>query len=143
MRQPGLLRRGIWGGYYRDGWLDLLVSTSGNGVLCFTNRGDGTFGECSEYAGTLSQDGATTMALADIDGNGPLDSCWPIIASRTIAISRSLTRSNVVSENGQMTVAPAMRDRFVLTDGHIEEYSDPGQLYLNDGKGHFTPLSWT
>ena len=26
-----------------DGWLDLLVSTTGNGVLCFTNKGDGTF----------------------------------------------------------------------------------------------------
>ena len=56
-----------------DGWLDLLVSTTGNGVLCFTNKGDGTFAECSEYAGTLSKYGATTMALADIDGNGPLD----------------------------------------------------------------------
>ena len=30
-----------------DGWLDLLVSTTGNGVLCFTNKGDGTFAECS------------------------------------------------------------------------------------------------
>ena len=126
-----------------DGWLDLLVSTSGNGVLCFTNRGDGTFGECSEYAGTLSQYGATTMALADIDGNGPLDL---YVADYRIQNHRDLAefdKINVVRENGQMTVAPAMRDRFVLTDGHIEEYSDPGQLYLNDGKGHFTPLSWT
>ena len=55
-----------------DGWLDLLVSTSGNGVLCFTNKGDGTFGECSEYAGTLSQYDAMTLALADIDDSGSL-----------------------------------------------------------------------
>ena len=26
-----------------DGWLDLLISTTGNGVLCFTNKGNGTF----------------------------------------------------------------------------------------------------
>ena len=38
-----------------DGWLDLLISTTGNGVLCFTNKGDGTFAGCSEYAGTLSK----------------------------------------------------------------------------------------
>ena len=56
-----------------DGWLDLLVSTTGSGVLCFTNKGDGTFAECSQYAGTFSPYGATTMALADIDGSGPLD----------------------------------------------------------------------
>src|SRR5260221_529998 len=56
-----------------DGWLDLLISTTGSGVLCFTNKGDGTFAECSEYAGTLSNYGALTMAMADIDGNGTLD----------------------------------------------------------------------
>ena len=28
-----------------DGWLDLLVSATGSGVLCFTNKGDGTFVE--------------------------------------------------------------------------------------------------
>src|SRR5882757_5616631 len=56
-----------------DGWLDLLISTTGNGVLVFTNKGDGTFAECSEYAGTPSKYGALTMALADIDGNGTLD----------------------------------------------------------------------
>jgi len=40
--------------------LDLLVSTSGSGVLCFTNKGDGTFAECSRSAGTLSKYGAMT-----------------------------------------------------------------------------------
>ncbi len=33
-----------------DGWLDLLISTTGSGVLCFTNNGNGTFTECSQYA---------------------------------------------------------------------------------------------
>ena len=56
-----------------DGCLDLLVSTTGSGVLCFTNNGNGTFSECSQFAGTLTPFGATTMTLADIDGNGTLD----------------------------------------------------------------------
>ena len=50
---------------------------------------------------------------------------------------------SLVSENGQMTVAPALRDRFISTDGVLREYGEPSQFYLNDGKGHFTPLSWT
>ena len=27
--------------------------------------------------------------------------------------------------------------------GAFREYGEPDQVYLNDGKGHFTPLSWT
>ena len=30
-----------------------------------------------------------------------------------------------------------------ITDGNIQEYGEPDLVYLNDGKGHFTPLSWT
>ena len=56
-----------------DGWLDLLISTTGSGVLCFTNNGNGTFAECSRVCRNTQPYGATTMALADIDGNGTLD----------------------------------------------------------------------
>ena len=70
--QPDLPGRGLCG-HQRRRRLDLLVSTTGSGVLCFSNKGDGTFAECSQSAGTLSKYGAMTMALADMDGNGPLD----------------------------------------------------------------------
>jgi hypothetical protein len=126
-----------------DGWLDLLVSTTGNGVLCFTNKGDGTFVECSEYAGTLSKYGATTMALADINGKGPLDL---FVANYRIENARDradFDKVRMVRENGQMTMAPALRDRFFYNDGAILEYGEPSLVYLNDGKGRFTPLSWT
>ncbi len=126
-----------------DGWLDLLVSTSGNGVLCFTNKGDGTFVECSEYAGALSKYGATTMALADMDGNGTLDLYVADYRAESHRDLAEFDKINMVRENGRPTVAPALRDRFVFIDGRVEEYSDPGQLYLNDGKGRFTPVSWT
>ena len=126
-----------------DGWLDLLVSTTGNGVLCFTNKGDGTFVDCSESAGTLSQYGATTMALADIDGKGMLDL---YVANYRVEDHRDLAefdKINMVREDGQMTVAPALRERFLYNNGILMEYSEPSLIYLNDGKGHFTPLSWT
>jgi hypothetical protein len=52
-----------------DGWLDLLVSTCGQGVRCFLNEGQGHFKEVTETVGTASSHGSLTLALADIDGN--------------------------------------------------------------------------
>ena len=126
-----------------DGRLDLLISTTGNGVLCFTNKGDGTFVDCSESAGTLSQYGATTMALADIDGNGALDL---YVANYRVEDSRDraeFKKIDIFNVNGRLDVAPALRDRFVFTNASLHEYGEPDLVYLNDGKGHFTPLSWT
>jgi hypothetical protein len=126
-----------------DGWLDLLVSTTGSGVLCFSNNGNGTFTECSASAGTLSKYGALTMALADIDGNGTLDL---YVADNRAEDSRDraeFENYSILRVNGELTVAPARQDRFVYADGMINEYGEPSLAYLNDGNGHFTPLSWT
>lgn len=126
-----------------DGWLDLLISASGSGVLCFTNKGDGTFAECSGYAGTLTKYGAMTMALADIDGRGPLDL---YVANNRAEDSRDrveFDQFEVMTVNGHRDVLPSMQDRFVFTNGVFLEYGEPDLLYLNDGKGRFTPLSWT
>src|SRR6202142_2067542 len=126
-----------------DGWLDLLISTTGNGVMCFTNKGDGTFIECSEYAGTLSKYGAMTMTLADIEGNGPLDL---YVANNRAEDSRDRVQFDqleVMTVNGQRDVIPPLQDRFIFTNGFFQEYGEPDLVYLNDGKGRFTPLSWT
>ena len=126
-----------------DGWLDLLVSASGNGVLCFTNKGDGTFAECSEYAGTLSKYDAMTMTLADIDGQGALDLYVADYRNDVAADRAEFDKVDVFNVNGQLIVVPALRDRFVFTNGALWEYGEPSLVYLNDGKGRFTPLSWT
>src|SRR5258708_29232221 len=55
-----------------DGFLDLLVATTGNGVLCFLNDGHGKFSDVTAAAGTASRYGSVTMALADVDRNGTL-----------------------------------------------------------------------
>ncbi|MFZ0828242.1 MAG: VCBS repeat-containing protein, partial [Verrucomicrobiia bacterium] len=126
-----------------DGWLDLLISTTGSGVLCFTNKGDGTFAECSQYAGTLSPYGAMTMTLADIDGSGPLDL---YVANNRVEDSRDRVQFDqfeVMTVNGQHDVIPPLKDRFIFTNGFFQEYGEPDLIYLNDGKGRFTPLSWT
>lgn len=126
-----------------DGSLDLLISTTGEGVLCFTNRGNGTFVECTSYAGTRSPYNAQTMTLADIDGRGPLDL---YVADNRVHDSRDLAEFDNISmihENGQEVVAPAQRDRFIFTNGVISEYGEPDFLYLNDGQGRFAAVSWT
>ena len=126
-----------------DGWLDLLISTCGSGVLCFTNRGNGTFAESSQYAGTLTPYGATTMTLADIDGNGTLDL---FVADDRAEDSRDraeFDNIDMLHENGRDVVAPSMSDRFIFTNGAVQEYGEPSFLYLNDGKGSFTQVSWT
>jgi hypothetical protein len=50
---------------------------------------------------------------------------------------------SLVHVNGQLDVIPALRDRFIYTSKGRLEYGEPDLVYLNDGKGHFTPLSWT
>jgi hypothetical protein len=126
-----------------DGWLDLLVSTTGSGVLCFTNKGDGIFAECSDYAGAINHDAALTMTLADVDGNGTLDL---FVANNRADDSKDLaefSKIEVFKQGDHLAIPASLQDRFVITNGAVNEYGTPSMLYLNDGKGHFTPVSWT
>jgi len=46
------------------------------------------------------------------------------------------------SINGKLSIPPALQDRLTIsTHGALLEYGEPDQLYLNDGAGHFTPVS--
>src|SRR6266568_9485494 len=56
-----------------DGDLDLLVNSLGGGTRIFENDGKGHFHETTDQAGVRSKAGSTSMALADVDGNGTLD----------------------------------------------------------------------
>ena len=122
-----------------DGHLDLLISTFGNGVICFKNQGDGHFTENTRSAGTASPFGAMTLALADVDGNGTLD--LYVVNSRTNDI-RDAGEVQLQMVAGHLEVPPAMQSRLFLVEGQVQEYGQPSILYLNDGAGHFTPASW-
>ena len=123
-----------------DGWLDLLISTSGHGVLCFRNDGTGKFADFTQAAGTETQFGSTTMALADVDGNGTLDL---YVANYRTDDIRDRARVEIQMVNGRPVVAPWLRDRVMLVQEGLLEYGEPDVLYLNDGHGHFSPVSWT
>ncbi len=123
-----------------DGSLDLLVATLGGGVLCFLNDGHGHFTDVTSAAGTATKYGSMTMALADVDGNGTLDL---YVANYRTEDIRDKGEVDLRMVNGQLTVPPSLQDRFVLINGKFNEYGEPDILYLNDGHGHFRPVSWT
>ena len=135
-----------------DGFLDLLVNTLGQGTHCFHNDGHGHFSDITQASGLASRSGAMSLALADIDGDGDLD--LYVVNYRTTT-ARDEFRQNievktidghreVVTVNGRSTTEPDLVGRFSVDDaGRLTENGEADVLYLNDGKGHFTPVSFT
>src|SRR2546426_5772153 len=123
-----------------DTFLDLLVATTGDGVLCFVNDGQGKFPNATSAAGVATRFGSVSMALGDVDGNGTLD--LYVANNRTDDI-RDRGEVDLRMVNGQLTVPPLLKDRLVVVNGKVLEYGEPDFLYLNDGHGHFSPVSWT
>jgi hypothetical protein len=135
-----------------DGDLDLLVSGLGTGVRLFLNDGKGVFTEQTKAAGLQSGSGAMSMTLADIDGDGDLDlyvvnyrpNTLKDIPDAQFHIEYVNNRPVITKFNGRPTSAPDLTNRFVLSPGgSVLELAEPDQLYTNDGKGHFTPISFT
>jgi len=121
-----------------DGDLDLLVNSIAFGTRCFFNDGKAVFTE--RNSGLLRRYCATSLALADIDANGTLDLYVANYRSTTI---RS-TGLQVLNVNGRRMLRPQDRESYEITsEGMILEHAEPDAFYLNDGKGNFTPVSWT
>src|SRR5439155_2760006 len=104
------------------------------------NDGHGHFTNVTQSAGVASRYGSMTMALADIDGNGTLDL---YVANNRKDDYRDQGKVDLVMVNGQLAVPPWYKDRFMVVNGKVLEYGEPDILYLNDGQGHFTKISWT
>ncbi|MDB6034663.1 MAG: hypothetical protein JWM16_5001, partial [Verrucomicrobiales bacterium] len=137
---PGFYRAAVFADLDGDGWLDLLVGTASQGVQCFLNDGHGHFSEATDRAGTLTSYANETLALADIDNNGTLD--LYSANNRTDDI-RDWARVPVMYVNSKPTVTSQLRNRIRLEGGKMQEFGEPDVLYLNDGRAHFRPVSWT
>lgn len=130
-----------------DGDLDLIVNSLGDGTRVFLNDGRGRFTEVTEDSGLAGAHGSTSLALADIDGDGHLDLYVARYHTRTVKDAPHLlneVRAGTV--NGRFVVTPA--DRFqplFLKSGGVSlfERGEADTLYLNDGTGRFIPVSWT
>ncbi len=135
-----------------DGDLDLLVNSLGGGTRLFLNDGAGHFTEATERAGLRGKTASLSMGLADFDGDGTLD-LYVVNYRLSLLQDEPQTEIHVATSNNRPAItlvnghSPTPDDlaRFSINpaNGHIIENGEPDVLYRNDGRGRFTPVSWT
>ena len=135
-----------------DADLDLVVNTLDDGPRVFQNDGAGRFADVTDAAGVRASTGGMSLALADVDGDGDLDLYVVNYRATTVMDRPSTTfKINLVDDqpviaavNGEPATAPHLTNRFLLApSGEVLELGEPDVLYLNDGRGRFTPVPWT
>lgn len=124
-----------------DGDLDLLVTSMGGPNACLMNDGKGHFTDRTAEAGLLSQWGSSSMALADIDGNGTLD-LYVCNYGATSLLRSGGMMSVGKNSKGEPVVLGRNSRRMKIIAGMLYELGEPDILYLNDGHAHFTPVRW-
>ena len=134
-----------------DGFADVLVTSLGGGIQLFLNDGHGRFADASDASGLRNQGGATTMALADVDGDRDLDLYVGFYKTATVKdlyAPSEIDFDRVVRQQADsffVDESMAMHYRLIRQGNRLMrvELAEPDELYLNDGTGVFAPVDWT
>ncbi|MFQ5824736.1 MAG: FG-GAP-like repeat-containing protein [bacterium] len=131
--------------------LDLLVTALGGPNACFINDGTGKFTEVTDSVGLKSNNGSTSMALADIDGDGDLDLYMTNFKKKSVESLYSpyeRAPNRVAKKVGNtFEVLPQFKEHYrvemIGDQPFLFENAEPDFLYLNDGNGYFNRASFT
>ncbi len=129
--------------------LDLLAGTFGGPVALFSNDGRGHFSNTTARSGLTGGYNATTMTLADVDGNGSLDLYVATYKTRNALDAftpQQRAFDQVLKKVGDSVVVASAWTREYRVESRPDlggfmrsQRAEPDLFFLNDGTGHFTP----
>lgn len=138
-----------------DGDADLLVGTHGGPVTLWLNDGRGHFTDGTAASGLTGGYAATTMTLADIEGDGDLDlyvATYKVRNALDAYPPQARAFDQVVTKTASgYAVKPEWEKEYRIEDrpdlGGIvrSQRADPDLFFINEGDGRFTraPISGT
>ena len=132
-----------------DGDLDLLLTMLGGPNALYRNDGRAHFTDVTREAGLDASYGSTSVAFADVDGDGDLDLYVATYKARNIMDTvppqdRAFDQVVRKAAGGHYEVVPRFAKDYRVIDrpdlGAVvrTQRAEPDLFYLNDGHGHFT-----